>query len=226
MLFTQPVGACGWLAGKAAALAALLGPASVLLIVPAALAERADGRRSAFVAAAAAGVVPRAGAARSRGRLLGARSRARPAGRARGLVRPAVRHRPRCCSRCPVRPWVQQHADALGAAADAQPAVGAARDDAVQARADRAGQHRRRSRSWAGGSGTAASGWRLFSERGRRPCSDSALRARGAASIYSAYSSLAPRLLRAASTISRAAGACATRRSRAIPTFVSVRLTV
>ena len=37
ILFTQPVGRSVWLAGKAAALAALLGPASVLMVAPAAL---------------------------------------------------------------------------------------------------------------------------------------------------------------------------------------------
>ena len=55
LLFTQPVDRGTWLAGKAAAIAALLWPASVLLIVPAAL----TGGLTAsllFVGAAAAGV--------------------------------------------------------------------------------------------------------------------------------------------------------------------------
>ena len=39
ILFTQPVGRAPWLAGKTAALAALIGPASVLAIAPAALAS-------------------------------------------------------------------------------------------------------------------------------------------------------------------------------------------
>jgi hypothetical protein len=55
ILFTQPVGRAPWLAGKTAALAALIGPASVLAIAPAAI---ASGWTSAlgFVGAAAAAV--------------------------------------------------------------------------------------------------------------------------------------------------------------------------
>lgn len=55
VLFTQPVGRSAWLAGKTAALAALVGPSSLLLITPAVL---VDGVSTAlpFVAAAAAGV--------------------------------------------------------------------------------------------------------------------------------------------------------------------------
>src|SRR5688572_12424061 len=55
MLFTQPAGRATWLAGKAVALAALLGLSSVLTVTPAAL---TSGLTSAltFVGAAAAGV--------------------------------------------------------------------------------------------------------------------------------------------------------------------------
>jgi hypothetical protein len=55
VLFTQPVGRGAWLAGKVAALATLLGPASLLLIVPAIV---LDGMTALLptVAAAAAGV--------------------------------------------------------------------------------------------------------------------------------------------------------------------------
>jgi Cu-processing system permease protein len=55
VLFTQPVGRAAWLAGKSAALAALLVPASLLLIAPAVL---VDGLTALLpvVAAAAAGV--------------------------------------------------------------------------------------------------------------------------------------------------------------------------
>jgi hypothetical protein len=37
LIFTQPISRSGWLAGKTAALAALIGPASLLLVVPTAL---------------------------------------------------------------------------------------------------------------------------------------------------------------------------------------------
>ena len=80
---------------------------------------------------------------RARGRLLGARSRARPADRAGRLVRAAVRRRPRA-ARALGSPPGAAACRRLGAAADAQSPFGAARDDAVHARADRAGQHRRR----------------------------------------------------------------------------------
>ncbi len=55
LIFTQPISRSGWLAGKTAALAALLGPASVVLIVPTAL---TSGLTTSLVvlAAAAAGV--------------------------------------------------------------------------------------------------------------------------------------------------------------------------
>jgi Cu-processing system permease protein len=55
LIFTQPVSRSGWLAGKTAALAALLGPASALLIVPTALTSGLTA--SLVVVAAAAGGV-------------------------------------------------------------------------------------------------------------------------------------------------------------------------
>lgn len=55
MIFTQPVSRSGWLAGKTAALAALLGPASVVLVVPTALTSGLT-TSLVVVAAAAAGV--------------------------------------------------------------------------------------------------------------------------------------------------------------------------
>jgi Cu-processing system permease protein len=55
LLFTQPVGRSIWLAGKATAIATLLGPASILLIVPAALTSGVTSSLL-FVGAAAAGV--------------------------------------------------------------------------------------------------------------------------------------------------------------------------
>jgi hypothetical protein len=55
VLFTQPVGRAAWLAGKAAALAALLVPASWLLIAPAVLLDGAT-TLLPLVSAAAAGV--------------------------------------------------------------------------------------------------------------------------------------------------------------------------
>jgi Cu-processing system permease protein len=55
LLFTQPVNRGTWLAGKAAAIVALLAPASVLLIVPAALTSGLTATLL-FVGAAAAGV--------------------------------------------------------------------------------------------------------------------------------------------------------------------------
>lgn len=55
MLFTQPVSRGAWLAGKAAALVAMLVPASALLVVPTALTSGLTSL-AVFVAAAAAGV--------------------------------------------------------------------------------------------------------------------------------------------------------------------------
>lgn len=55
LLLTQPVSRGAWLAGKAGAIAVLLGPASLLLVVPAALTGGAT-PALALVAAAAAGV--------------------------------------------------------------------------------------------------------------------------------------------------------------------------
>jgi Cu-processing system permease protein len=55
MLFTQPVGPPAWLAGKSAALAALIGPASVLTIAPTALTSGLTAPL-VFVGAAAAAV--------------------------------------------------------------------------------------------------------------------------------------------------------------------------
>ena len=55
LIFTQPISRSGWLAGKTAALAALLGPASALLIVPTALTSGSSASLVA-VAAAAGGV--------------------------------------------------------------------------------------------------------------------------------------------------------------------------
>ncbi len=55
VLFTQPVGRASWLAGKGIALAALLGPASILTITPAALTSGLTSSLT-FVGSAAAGV--------------------------------------------------------------------------------------------------------------------------------------------------------------------------
>ncbi len=55
VLFTQPVGRGSWMAGKAAALAAMLVPAALLIVLPAALVSGAS-TTLAIVAAASAGV--------------------------------------------------------------------------------------------------------------------------------------------------------------------------
>lgn len=55
LLFTQPIGRAAWLAGKVAAMATMLIPASVVLVVPAALTSGLSAPLT-FVAAAAAGV--------------------------------------------------------------------------------------------------------------------------------------------------------------------------
>ena len=112
VLFTQPVGRGAWLAGKArgARGAARAGVAAAGRAGGAHQRPDAVARRSS--AAAAAGVCLVAGAARARGRLLGPRSRARPAGRARRLVRAAVRHGPRAARALRSARGCRQHADA------------------------------------------------------------------------------------------------------------------
>jgi Cu-processing system permease protein len=55
LIFTQPIGRSGWLAGKTAALAALIGPASLVLVVPTALTSGLT-TSLVVVASAAAGV--------------------------------------------------------------------------------------------------------------------------------------------------------------------------
>ena len=142
VLFTQFSGRATWLAGKGAALAALLGPAAALTIAPAAL---TSGLTSSllFVGAAAAGVCLVLA-------LLGLAIGCWVRDHVRGLLVAlgvwfmllfGVELLLLAISGSPL---VQQHANLWALPADAQPPLGAARDDAVHARAHRAGQHRNR----------------------------------------------------------------------------------
>ena len=141
LLFTQPVDRSTWLAGKAAAIAALLWPASILLIAPAALTGGVTASLL-FVGAAAAGVSI---SLAMLGLAIGfwVRDQVRGLLLALGVWFALLFGMDLLLLALAGWPWIHRHAT-IGYALDAQPALDIASDDDVHARSDGAGWHWKR----------------------------------------------------------------------------------